>query len=205
MNVVSIDLEMNNPTYEQKIISVGVTVGSLYDRTILTSKDFFVNPREPLTEFIKKLCNISQETVDNAKELQDVYLDILSFIKPYSAHKTIIEWGTGDCYTLRRQLSATDRPYEWFGSRSSMNVKNLVQAHMYAVQRKAKGGLEKSLVQFGESFDGTPHSSEDDSRNTMAMFFRYLEVLDKTRLKSQQTLLTYYKFLDLVKEIDPKC
>ncbi len=177
MNIVALDLEMNNPTHDQRIISIGVTVGDLYNRTILDSKDFFVNPHEQLTDFIKNLCHIKQETVDSAPDLIDSYNQMAEFIRSFAPHPMLIQWGNGDDWQLKRQLNATGLPYEWVFGRTSMNVKNLVQAHSLARQAKSQGGLATYMTRYGLKFEGTKHVSKDDSKNTLLMYYRYLDLI----------------------------
>lgn len=181
VNVVSLDLELAQPS--ERIIEVGVTVGNLYERTILASKSFFVNPHEELSPFIKDLCHIEQATVDAAPDLIDAYNDMAEFLKPFNVHRMMITWGAGDGWQLRSQLNRCGKPYEWAFGRTEMNVKNLIQAQLMAQGQRIQGGLAKSMTKFGLTFKGTKHVAKDDSLNTLLLFYRYLDLTKEIQIK----------------------
>jgi len=172
MNIVSLDLEMAQPS--RKIIEIGITVAHLESKQILVKKSFFVNPQEPLTEYITNLTSISQDDVDNAPMLLDAYKDMCKFLAPYQIQRQPVVWGAGDMRTLKEQLGEND--YDWcFGFRE-MDVKTLVQAHRISQGFSMQGGLAKSMTRYGLSFQGTIHRANDDSFNTLLLYFRMLEL-----------------------------
>ena len=65
MNVMFLDLEMNNPTENKEIIQIGTCIGNVNTGEVLSKKSYMIKTIEPLTEYITKLTNITQEMVNN--------------------------------------------------------------------------------------------------------------------------------------------
>lgn len=185
--IVGLDLEMSQPS--QRIIEIGVAVGSIVQRKILASKSFFVNPHEPLSDFIKNLTHITQENVDAAPNLGDAYNSMVEFLLPFNPHRMVIQWGQGDERTLKEQLSHCGQHFEWMFGRTAMNVKNIVQAHQIALGRHAQGGLAKSLLKYGLRFEGTKHRADSDAVNTLRLFFKMLDILKTIELDPNKMAL----------------
>ena len=172
---MAIDLEMAQPS--NNIIEIGAAIGDTDNYQIIDKISIFVNPHEQLSEEIIKLTSISQEDVDLAKNLDDAYKDLLDFSNKYAVHKQLVTWGSGDIWALKSQLQKIDLNIKWEYGYTYMNVKNIVQAMLTAKNRKTQGGLAKSLGKFGLGFKGKKHRADDDSVNTLRMYFKILELL----------------------------
>ena len=173
---VALDLEFTQPS--EKILQIGITIGESNTRTIIESRSWYVNPEEPLSDYIKTLCHVKDESlIHNAPDLLTVYKDIASYLNDWSYHKQLIVWGSGDGWQLRSQLYQANPHVEWIFGRTEMNVKNLVQAHQVALGQKSQGGLAKMMGKYNLSFKGTKHDAGDDSRNTLVLYYKMLDMM----------------------------
>ena len=76
---VALDLEFTQPS--EKIFQIGITIGESNTRTIIESRSWWVNPNEPLSDYIKTLCHVKDEAlIQNAPDLLTVYKDIASYL-----------------------------------------------------------------------------------------------------------------------------
>ena len=165
MNIVSLDLEMNQPS--RKIIEIGYTIFNPKSGMIMT-KSIFVNPQETLDPEIITLCNITQEQVDGGWTLNEAYNMMVADINRYQCFKNVMEWGT-DHFELRKQLGLEWADYIF--KVRSLDVKSLFQMYTMSIpQTKTVAGLEKALKILGSSFDGVPHRAHVDSYNTMRVY-----------------------------------
>lgn len=187
LNIVSLDLEMNTHEGINPIIEIGCSIGHLETRTILDKKSFLVHIGEPITPFITSLTGITDEMIKDAPVLIDAYNNMVSWLEPYATQKMPIVWGNGDIRTLKSQLiqqSDLNRDIsikEWPFGYSEMNVKNLVQADLVANGKSMQGGLAKSMTRYGLKFEGTKHRADDDSLNTLKMYFCMLDLLKQKK------------------------
>lgn len=165
---ISLDLEMNQPS--GRIIAIGAVV--FEDDKILDTFHEWVNPNEPLNDYIKNLCNVDVDlsTVDL---LDDVYDRFKLFVEKYKCHRQAIAWGGRDCRALKGQLSSSK---DWCLGHTEMNVKCLVQAVLVAKGVKTQGGLAKSLVKFGLKFQGTKHKADCDALNTALLYIKIIQL-----------------------------
>ena len=65
MNYLSLDLELNNSReglVNPKIIQVGISIGN-YESGIILTKSWFLDPGEPIHEFITELTGITNFTI----------------------------------------------------------------------------------------------------------------------------------------------
>lgn len=174
MNIVSLDLEMNQPS--RKIIEIGYTIFNPKSK-ILLIKSIFVNPQEVLNPEIITLCNITQASVDGGCTLNEAYNIMCVDILRYQCFKNVMEWGT-DHFELRNQLGLKWEDYIF--KVRSLDVKSLFQMYTMSVpQTKTVAGLSKALEILGSTFHGLPHRAHTDSYNTVRVFQIITEKLRK--------------------------
>lgn len=174
-NIVSLDLELNQLNNQPKIIQIGLTVAHLPTRKIIESKSIMVNPGEGITEYISTLTGITDYQVKDAPNIQEAYQEMCAYLKKFNTHRMPIVWGNGDVWAIKKEVGTIGD--EWpFGWRE-MDVKTLVQAIAMANNGQVQGGLAKSMSRYGLRFQGRKHNAEDDSKNTMLMYFKILDIL----------------------------
>lgn len=168
MKVLSLDLEFNQPS--GKIIQVGAAIGSLESLKIERTFSVLVNPEEVLAPEISKLTGISADALvsegvsltEAFSALQDFAADDARFLNP-------VTWGGPDGEELRQQLEASLEG--WMFGRRWIDVKTLHVANNLAFNVDAKGGLARSMLQYGLRFEGRKHNAKDDAINTLRLFF----------------------------------
>lgn len=169
------DLEMNKPS--NKIIQIGVVIGDLSKNRILTTFNRFINPEEPLDDFIISLTGITQAQVDQGEPLGTVKGQLDSLITEYKACKSPLVWGNGDLRTLKAQGGTG----YFQGIHREIDLKTVHQLTCLAKGQSMRGGLEKSMGMYGLKFEGRPHDALDDAINTFRIgchLFNKLKLLD---------------------------
>jgi inhibitor of KinA sporulation pathway (predicted exonuclease) len=180
MKLVSLDLEFNQLDNQPRIIEIGLTIGDLQTRTILDSKSILVNPEQGITEYIATLTGITDYMLKDAPMLPDAYRQMMTYLKEHNVHRQPIVWGNGDASVLKSSLNQLGHyPDDFPFGYTEMDVKTIVQAILTSRGQPTQGGLAKSMTKFGLRFMGRKHRAIDDSRNTMAMYFKMLELLRK--------------------------
>lgn len=181
MKVLCFDLELNQPS--NKIIQIGWCVGETNNGNIYVRKDMHVNPHEELSDFIKKLTGITQEQVELGYPLDHVYRVMCQDHKAMGCFVNPAVWGTGDSYTLRKQLQDESRLYtqieyddaKWPLGRRTIDVKTLYQAYRTANNQGLSSGLAKSMRNLGLQFEGKKHSAQADAVNTFRVYCKLLD------------------------------
>jgi len=181
----ALDLELNNAqdnsTLNPKIIQVGIAVGSCHDyvnQSLVTYK-WFLDPKEPIFEFITQLTGITNQDISDysvphaqvAKEIGEIITARNCFLNP-------ISWGGGDSIELKAEFKDQGISFPHFGRRW-VDVKTWYSLHMLAIGKKPSGGLSSALGSFKLQFVGTPHRADDDALNTLRLFFEILQRQNK--------------------------
>jgi len=159
LKILSFDLELNQDPSGAKIIEVGACIGDIATLEVIESYSAFVNPKEPLLEYIIKLTSITQAQVEAAGTLTDAYRGMEALAARH------------DC--LRQELPSE---VEWSFGRRELDVKAVFQAYEMAKGEKVQAGLAKALTRLGLTFKGRKHRAIDDAINT---FLIYGELLKK--------------------------
>lgn len=176
MKIVSLDLEFNQLNNQPRIIEIGLTIGDLRTHSILDSKSILVNPEEGITEYIATLTGITDYMLADAPKLPDAYKQMLAYLQSHGVHRQPIVWGGGDVSFLKQSVNnPEDFPFGF----TEMNVKTIVQAVLTSRGQPTQGGLAKSMTKFGLRFMGKKHRAIDDSRNTLMLYFKMLDMLRK--------------------------
>lgn len=167
MNVITIDLEMNQPS--GKIIQLGYCIHNVKTGHRIRRCSIFVNPQEPLNPEITILTGITEIEIEKYGEtLKDAYNYMVKEMKDNSVGKHPIEWGL-DHFELRNQLNIEWDDYVF--SRRGIDVKSLYQAYaMSRPQGKTVAGLAKALEVLGSPFEGEQHRAMIDAENTFKAF-----------------------------------
>lgn len=179
MNIISIDLEMNQPS--GKIIQLGYAIANTKTQKVLKTDSILVNPNEPISQEITKLTGIEQNMInDEGLSLSDAYKHMIYDINKYQVTKHPLQWGL-DHYELRKQLNLDWEDYI-FRARGH-DIKSLYQLYqMSKPNSKTISGLKKSMEYIGLEWDykfGKPHNALADAHNTL---LTYWKIADKMRL-----------------------
>lgn len=176
MNFISLDLELNNSEINlpnPKIIQVGVSIGNLSE--ILMTKSWYIDPYEPIYEFIVNLTGITDETIKNQSvSLQTVANELSELILNYNCYVNPITWGAGDIVKLIDTFNENNIQFKHFGRRE-IDVKQLYTFLMLSQNRNLKGGLSSAMGRFNLPFRGKSHRADIDAENTLRFFFKLVE------------------------------
>lgn len=177
----ALDLEMEQPSNE--IIQIGVSFifrGPLGDRYI--KENFYVTPTEPLSEFIKNLCGISESDFDRTKTRKQCFQEFVDYMNEmYKTHPDMfhefVVWGQGDVSTLYTQMESEDVFLGGVSGRRSLDVKSLIQYRGLVNNTKVarKMSLKSAVYKHKLEFSGSSHQAADDAYNTLKLFIKLLD------------------------------
>ena len=177
MNYLSLDLELNNSReglIDPKIIQVGISVGN-YDSGIILTKSWFLDPGEPIYEYITELTGISNFMIaQNSISLETMSKELSDIIKKYECFVNPVTWGAGDAVKLIADLEKNNIYFPHFGRRE-LDVKQIYSYLMISQGRSVKSGLSSALGRFKLQFKGIPHRADADAENTLLLFFKLIE------------------------------
>ena len=176
MKLTCLDLEMNQPS--GKIIQIGAVVGDTMSGVISQRLRIYVNPGEPITEFITGLCGITQEQIDNeGVSLEAAYNVLKDFHNKHATFINPLTWGGGDSQELYDQLDPDARK-DWCFGRRWIDAKTVMVSRMIAKQdRVESGGLNSSMKKLGLKFQGRKHDAQDDAENTFKIYYHMLQMI----------------------------
>ena len=187
MNYLSLDLELNNSReglVNPKIIQVGISIGN-YETGIIMTKSWFLDPGEPIHEFITELTGITNfEIARQSVSMETMARELSDLIKKYECFVNPITWGAGDAVKLISELKGNNIYFPHFGRRE-LDVKQIYTYLMIVQNKSGKSGLSSALGRFKLQFKGRPHRADADAENTLILFFELIK-----RQKKIEELLT---------------
>ena len=168
MKLTCLDLEMNQPS--GKIVQIGAVVGDTQTGEIVDRLRIYVNPGEPIAEFITELCGITQEQIDTQGVSIDEAYTILKKFHKQANFINPVSWGGGDSQEIYDQLSEETRK-SWCFGRRWIDAKTVFVSQMIAHQNRVdSSGLAASMKRVGLQFVGKQHDAQDDAENTFKMY-----------------------------------
>ncbi len=188
MNLMALDLEMNQPS--GKIIQIGCVAFNTDTGAILERLRIYVNPREQLNQEIIDLTGVTQEQVDQAPLLLDVYPQVVEFYKKHKCDLNAVTWGGGDSQEMKVQLyeqyeefkDSVEKPQWAFGFRW-IDTKTLFQCFCLQQNHRVRSGLAKAMTRVGLAFEGRKHDACDDALNTARLFIHLVKQLPRDVIK----------------------
>ncbi|MGA0866114.1 MAG: exonuclease domain-containing protein [Candidatus Nanopelagicaceae bacterium] len=172
MNFLSLDLEMNQPS--GKVIEVGIAIGNI-DHGIIAIKNWFVNPEEPIEEYITQLTGIDDDAIREASvPMETVASELSDLIQQHDCFVNPVQWGGGDSQKLLSEFRIKEIPFQHFGRRE-IDVKTICVFLAMAEGKKTAGGLKSFVRKHGLSFRGTAHRAAVDAENTLSLFLHLLK------------------------------
>jgi inhibitor of KinA sporulation pathway (predicted exonuclease) len=180
-NFISIDLELNNKQdgTTPKIIQVGVSIGSPVRPDDIKTFSWYLDPEEEITPFITKLTGIDNQLIkEKAVPHQIVAEELGALININKCFVNPIVWGGGgegnDATELKDEFRERNIDFPFFGRRV-VDVKTLYVFNQMVQGKSPSGGLRKSMLSYGLTFEGQSHRAEIDALNTLRFFFYFLE------------------------------
>lgn len=167
MNIMSLDLEMNQPS--GKIIQLGYSIWDTETDELTAYPGQYIAIDEELDERIIKLCHIDvEEYHDHKVSLQYAYDHMANLYMLHECRLSVVTWGGGDTQALRTQLGMEDK--RWVFGRRWVDTKTLAQTYFVANGISFPGGLARSMLKLGLKFKGTKHDAADDAYNTLVTY-----------------------------------
>ena len=179
-NFFALDLELNkNQDGVNKIIQVGCAVGNIATPEDIKTFSWYLDPEEPITEFIQSLTGITDEIIqEKAVSHQTVANELADILRSYDVFTNACVWGGNskfsDASELKAEFDERGIDFPFFGRRV-VDVKTLYVFNQIVKGRTKSGGLKKSMASYGLDFLGTSHNAEYDALNTLRFFFHLLK------------------------------
>jgi inhibitor of KinA sporulation pathway (predicted exonuclease) len=173
----SLDLELNNKNdgTTPRIIQVGVSVGSPVRPDDIKTFSWYLDPEEEITPFITKLTGIDNQLIkEKAVPHQIVAEELGALININKCFVNPVTWGQGDADELKAEFRERNIHFPFFGRRI-FDVKTLYVFNQMVQGKSPSGGLRKSMLSYGLTFEGQSHRAEIDALNTLLFFFYFLE------------------------------
>jgi inhibitor of KinA sporulation pathway (predicted exonuclease) len=176
-NFISIDLELNNKNdgTTPKIIQVGVSIGSPVRPDDIKTFSWYLDPEEEITPFITKLTGIDNQLIkEKSVDHKTVAEELGALININKCFVNPVTWGQGDADELKAEFRERNINFPFFGRRI-LDVKTLYVFNQMVQGKSPSGGLRKSMISYGLTFEGQSHRAEIDALNTLRFFFYFLE------------------------------
>jgi inhibitor of KinA sporulation pathway (predicted exonuclease) len=176
-NFISIDLELNNKQdgTTPRIIQVGVSIGSPVRPDDIKTFSWYLDPEEEITPFITKLTGIDNQLIkEKAVPHQIVAEELGALININKCFVNPVTWGQGDADELKAEFRERNIHFPFFGRRI-FDVKTLYVFNQMVQGKSPSGGLRKSMLSYGLTFEGQSHRADVDALNTLRFFFYFLE------------------------------
>ena len=172
MKLTSLDLELNQPS--GKICQIGAVVGDTDTGEITHRLRIYVDPGEPIAQFITELCGITQQDIDTkGVPLKDAYLELKDFHRRHSTFINCLTWGGGDSQGVFDQLDEETRA-DWCFGRRWIDAKTIFVTECIAKGIPVQGGLSKVMTKYNMKFQGRKHDAQDDAENTFRLYHEML-------------------------------
>jgi inhibitor of KinA sporulation pathway (predicted exonuclease) len=176
-NFISIDLELNNKQdgTTPRIIQVGVSIGSPLKTDDIKTFSWYLDPEEEITPFITKLTGIDNQLIkEKSVDHKTVAEELGALININKCFVNPVTWGQGDADELKAEFRERNIHFPFFGRRI-LDVKTLYVFNQMVQGKSPSGGLRKSMLSYGLTFEGQSHRAEIDALNTLRFFFYFLE------------------------------
>lgn len=179
--VVALDLEFNRPS--KNIIQIGAVVADLQTGNIDSGFSCIVNPNELLNPGVADRTGIKQEVADAAPTVDDAYLQMGTWLKPYELIRSLtpLVWGNNPSAVLCDAVGLKTSDEEWYFSAKANNVKQfyaLARTHpmlygllmKFGLETLLVGSLESSVAQFGLTFEGQANNAMYRAANIFRLY-----------------------------------
>jgi inhibitor of KinA sporulation pathway (predicted exonuclease) len=182
MNLLAIDIELNQKDGNPKVIEIGAVCFKSHTGEILGTFQTYVDPKEPITEFIVGLTGVTDEKVKGAPSITEAYFLLKEFHKKHRCFRNPVLWGSGvrnDANTIWTEAKVEEENFMGF---RVIDAKTLYQSLRIYQNAKVKSGLKASCEELGIGWDGThgvEHGALSDAYNTYRAWFHIMEKMAK--------------------------
>jgi len=187
MNVISLDLEFNKKGEKlEEIIQIGVAVGCLYTKQIISSKSIYIKPIRPINSQVRALTARYSSSDITDLSLVDGYKSLRDYLAPFNPSKNAIVWGNRDSHYLYTQVRRATKGqrvmYPWPFSKDEIDVRVILQFLLLTKGISFYKSLSDALEVFNLRFEGRAHDAKYDAINTLRLYFHLLDI---TNLKGK--------------------
>ncbi len=168
MNVMTIDIEMNQPS--RKVIQVGACAHEPKTGLLLGKLDMFVNPNEKIEPFITQLTGIRDQDVANGLTIIQAYEELRVFSKKHKCFKNPLVWGSGVRNDSQAIWEETKLDGENFMGFRVLDVKTIYQSIKLYQNGSHGSSLQETCEKLGIGFEGSAHSALVDAINTFRVW-----------------------------------
>ena len=176
MNVMTIDCEFAQPS--GKTIQIGSCVHNSKTGELIDTFETYVDPGEPISEYITNLTSITDDNVFLAPKILEAYLMLKDFHAKHKCAVHPIVWGSGvrNDSSHIYQESGSLQP-NFMGYRV-IDAKTIFQSLRLHEGRGLKGGLETTCTKLGIGFEGRAHTALADAINTFRVWHHLVKKFD---------------------------
>ena len=180
--IMVLDCEFNQPS--RKCIQIGAAVYDPRSAACHGTFETYVNPGEPISEYITDLTGISDKDVQGAPNILEAFNMLKDFHKKHKAFRNPLVWGSGVrndslalyeeyCdHVLNKDDHDIDQPdIENFMGWRVIDAKTLYVSMQLFEDGKYAGGLSDSMKELGLTFEGEKHRALTDARNTFTIWY----------------------------------
>ena len=183
MNILSLDCEYTQPN--QKTIQIGAAVFKASTGLLIERMEIYVNPGEPISQYITDLTGIRDSDVVNAPNIQEAFKMLHELHKKHKCFKNPLVWGSGtrnDSQMIYDEAGLKGPEGELlqnFMGHRVLDVKSIYQSIQIYHNKTVRGGLSTACKSLGIGFEGTPHTALADAMNTFRVWHYLIKQFPK--------------------------
>lgn len=182
---MSLDCEFNQPS--KKTIQIGAAAYDVRTGALIDTLDIYVDPGEPITEFITELTGITDQDVKGAPTIQEAFQLLKEFHEKHKVFMNPIVWGSGvsnDSLALYQEAKPNEPNFMGY---RVVDAKVLYQSLRMFQNKQIKGGLETACGTKGinigwDMMFGKNHRALADAHNTFRLW-HYMTIRLKNGFK----------------------
>jgi inhibitor of KinA sporulation pathway (predicted exonuclease) len=146
---------------------------------LLDTFEIYVDPKEPISEYITKLTGIKDSDVSGAPSILEAYESLRAFHKKHKCFKNALLWGAGisnDSQRIYEEAYPTPELRDVYGNQNFMglrtiDVKTVYQSIQIFYNKQIGGSLKSACEKVGIGFEGQEHTALVDAKNTFRLWF----------------------------------
>jgi DNA polymerase III epsilon subunit-like protein len=171
MKLISIDLEMNQPS--RKIIQIGAVCFDPKDGSITEIFNQLVDPGEALNPEITQLTRITDQMLFGKPSIKEAAVTLSAIKNRLQTSPIGIVWGSAESNDVRKIYEEASIESPFVGRIIDVKATFQMLANSSAAEFRSKVGLSKACNLLGIGWDekfGKPHDALADAYNTMRVY-----------------------------------